>query len=282
MLMSKKFLKLIFVFLLVIFIILNTSLWYPIRSYVTMFFYSKLHEKESLLNKNHIQLNIPGGLSTQKKDWYPFIITFNDDIGFSKYIDKNVSLTILYNFGYFNLKDGASSYFNPNSRYFSSFYGGYLVKHKKPTEHPFGFYSNGNINLDEITLVPKYDQEKLVLSSFGCPDEKMIFEVSVDSIEYNINYINYKNWIKVDSTIKTNSPIHKFNKKRISYIQYGRPIDKYYNNKDFPIIKLKGRTYVKYLKNYDMSIFLYILAPSINIIEECDTQILSKTKLRKD
>ncbi|SKC38193.1 hypothetical protein [Maledivibacter halophilus] len=277
--MRKKIFRLLIIFILGTTIILNTPLWFPIRSYITMFFYSKLHEKESLMNKNNIKLHIPGGLTTKDRDWYPFVMTFNDDIGFSKYADESLSLTILYNFGGFNLKDGASSYFNPNSKYFSSFYGGYLVKKNESAAPPFGFSGNGKINLDEIALVPKYDQEKLVLSSFGCLEKKMVFDVLVDSIQYNVNYINHQNWIKVDSTIRTNSPIHKFKKKYISYIQYGRPIDKYYNNEDFPIINLKGRTYVKYLENYDISIFLYILAPTANLIEEWDEEFLSKTIL---
>lgn len=282
LIMKKNFLNLILIFLLVFIITINTSLWFPLRSYFVMFFYSKIQHKDSLLNKYNIQLDIPGGLSTQKKDWYPFVMIFNDNIGFSNYSNKDLSLTILYNFGHFKLKDGSSSYYDPNSKYYSSFYGGYLVKNNDTSESPFGFCSDGTINLDEIALAPKYDQEKLVLSSLGCTKDKLKFEVSVDNIEYGVNYINSDNWIKVDSTIITNSPIHRFKEDHIAYIQYGRPIDRYFENEDFFDISLKGRTYVKYFKDYDMSIFLYVLSPSITTIEECDNDILSKTVLNKN
>lgn len=244
-----------------------------------MFFYSKIHERDSLLSKHDIELKIPGGLSTKAKDWYPFVMTFNDDMGFSRYFDKNVSLSILYNFGHFQIKEGSSSYYNPNSKYFSSFYGGYLVKNNDYSDVPFGFNSDGSINIEEISLVPKYDQEVLVLGSLGCPHSKVKFDASIDEIVYDVNYINQEGWVKVDSTITTNSPVHSFTKDYMAYIQYGRPMEKYYNNEDFPIITLKGRTYVRHLKEDNLSLFLYILAPTIDTIDECDKNILSQTVL---
>ena len=280
--MKNKFFRFIIIILIGIFVLLNTPLWFPLRSYMAMFFYSKMHHNESLLKKHDIDLKIPGGLSTRNKDWYPFVMTFNDDIGFSDEIGRDVSLTILYNFGHFKIRDGSSSYYDPSSKYFSSFYGGYLVKNNDGSKIPFGFNDNGSINIDEISLVPKYDQEELVLWSLGCPKEKMKFDVSIDNIEYDVNYINHEGWVKVDSTIITNSPVHKVKREHRAYIQYGKPHYRYYANEDFPIITLKGRTYVKYLKDRDISIFLYILTPDIATIEECDRNILSKIRLRKD
>ncbi len=279
--MKRKIIKYSIAFFIVLFILFNSSLYFPLRSYIVMFFYSKIHEGESLMNKHDIGLKIPGGLSTRNKDWYPFVMTFNDNIGFSRYFGKNTDLTILYNFGHFQLREGSSSYYNPSSSYFSSFYGGYLVKSKDVSHPPFGFNSDGSINIDEVSLVPKYDQEVLVLGSLGCPRDKVRFDVSIDKIEYDVNYIDYEGWTKVDSTIITNSPVHSFTENHTAYIQYGRPIEKYYNNEDFPIITLKGRTYVRHLKEDNISLFLYVLAPNMDTVEECDETILSKTKLDK-
>ncbi len=247
-----------------------------------MFFYSRIQEEDSLLSKYDIDLKIPGGLSTKKRDWYPFVMIFNDDLGFSEVLGRKAALTILYNFGYFKLRDGSSVYYDPDSRYFSSFYGGYLVKNIDKSKTPFGFSSDGQINLEEISLVPRYDQEELVLSSLGCSRKDMRFDVSIDSIDYDISYINHGDWVKVDSTILTNSPVHSFKEDHRAYIQYGKPIDRYYTGDDFPLITLKGRTYVKYLKEYDLSLFLYVLAPTMDAIEECDKNILSKTILEKN
>ena len=278
--MIKKIFYAILIFLVIIFIILKTPLWFPLRSYFAMYIFSNMEENESLIEKEKIKFKIPGGISTIKRDWYPFVITFNDDEGFSRYMDKNLSLTILYNFGHFQIKDGSSSYYNPNSKYFSSFYGGYLVRNDENKRLPFGFDTNNNINIKELTSVPKYDLDKLVLRSLGCPESKIIIDYSIDDIKDNIDYVGYKNWVKIDTEFRVNSPLHRYKEEKRAYIQYGRPIEKHLSDGDFPIITLKGRMYVKYFEEYNLTVFLYIICDDINTIEECDKEILSKSIIR--
>jgi hypothetical protein len=67
-------------------------------------------------------------LTTIEKDWYPFVITFNDDEGFSNFIGRDLNYTVLYNFGAFEYLNGASMIYNPQSQYYSSFYGAYFIK----------------------------------------------------------------------------------------------------------------------------------------------------------
>lgn len=278
--MIKKIFFTILIFLIIILIISKTSLWFPLRSYFVMYIFSNMEERKSLIEEENIKFKIPGGISTMKRDWYPFVMIFNDDEGFSRYMGKKLSLTILYNFGHFQIKDGSSSYYNPNSKYFSSFYGGYLVRNDENKSLPFGFDTNNNINIKELTSVPKYDLDKLVLSSLGCPENKIIIDYSIDDIKDNIDYVGYKNWVKIDTTIKTNSPLHRYKEEKRAYIQYGRPIEKYLPDEDFPIITLKGRIYVKYFEEYNVTVFLYVICEDINTIEECDKEILSKSIIR--
>lgn len=278
--MIKKIFYIILIFLIIIFIISKTPLWFPLRSYFAMYIFSNMEEKESLIEEENIKFKIPGGISTIKRDWYPFVMIFNADEGFSRYMGKKLSLTILYNFGHFQIKDGSSSYYNPKSKYFSSFYGGYLVRNDETKSLPFGFDTNNNINIKELTSVPKYDLDKLVLSSLGCPENKIIIDYSIDDIKDNIDYVGYKNWVKIDTTIKANSPLHRYKEEKRAYIQYGRPIEKYLPDEDFPIITLKGRMYVKYFEEYNLTVFLYVICDDINTIEECDKEILSKSIIR--
>ena len=63
--------------------------------------YSRMHKRDSVLNKNRITFHIPGGSSTSKADWYPFVITFNDNRGLSSYLGESVEFTVLYSFGHF-------------------------------------------------------------------------------------------------------------------------------------------------------------------------------------
>lgn len=278
--MNKKKYYNIIIIILLFFIFVKSPFYYIIRSYIIMYPYSLKMTKESIIQKKDIYIYIPSGRYTKEKDWYPFVLTFNDNKGFSRYIGKNLSVTVLYNFGHFILREGSSSYYNPNSKYYNSFYGAYIIYNNDNPKSPFGFNEDGSINIDEISLIPKYDQERLVLPSLGCPSNIMVFKNNIESIENDVKYLNIDGWTKIDSEIITNSPIHKYKKSQIGYIQYGKPIEKYYNNKDFPIIKLKGRAYVNYLEKYDVTIIMYIMSPNNLAIEECDKNILSKSTIK--
>ncbi|WP_066494941.1 hypothetical protein [Abyssisolibacter fermentans] len=245
-----------------------------------MYFFSNYEKQNSLLTKENIEIKIPGGLSTSKKDWYPFVLFFNDDVGFSRYMKKNLSLTILYNFGAFDTIEGSSNYYNPQSDYYSSFYGSYIVKNNGD-DKPFAFTLNNEPILNEIIAVPKYDLNYLVLQSLGCEESKIKIEYSIDNIKNNELYAGYGGWTIIDAVIKTNSPIHKFIEKKRAYIQYGKPMKKYVVKNDFCEIELKGRIVAKYFKKWGVTIFLYVMAPDNKTVNECDENILSKTVIKK-
>lgn len=269
--------RILLIFILcILLIIIVTPIKYALKSYTVMYAYTKYEEKNSLIKQKNIKFKMPGGLSTSEKDWYPFILTFNDHLGFSRYMGEELSLTILYNFGAFEVGNGASSLYNPASPYYGAFYGGYIVE-AEDENHIFGF-KNNMPNLDEIASVPKYDLEYLVLNGFGCED--VIIEYNTDNIKKNVDYIGYNNWTKIDATIKTNSPLHKYTTNYKSYIQYGKPPLKYYEGENFPLVELKGRIYVRYFEEYQSTIFLYVIAPQQKIIEECDIELLSKTTIK--
>lgn len=279
----KKLKKLVIPFiiiLLVFYIFSKTPLYFTCRSYFVMYPYSYSHEKNSILNEKSIDFYIPDGVSTPKSDWYPFMITFNDDTGFSRYTGKDLSFTILYSFGYFEALNGCSSYYNPDSEYHSSFYGGYVIHDNENPDTMYGFKRNGKVDAEALSLVPKYDQTVLVLPSIGCPRDKIVFDTSIDSIKENIEYIGLDGWTKIDSTILTNSPVHEYRNDYKAYIQYGKPSKEYYPEEDFPIVELKGRIYAKYIENYDSTFVLYVMAPSTEVIEECDRVLLSKSSIK--
>ena len=238
--------------------------------------YSSLHYRNSVLKKEQIRLRIPGGTETKKPDWYPFMITFNDDEGLSRYLGEEVEFTILYNFGHFLFLRGTSSYYDPDSAYYSSFYGGYVVK-PRDEDRKFGFLPDGQVDLEEISMVPEFDQKALVLSSLGCPPEQRVFREDLDSVQYHVEYAGYADWVRIDSGIETNSPVHEVKKFQQGYLQYGKPMGRIPYQEDFPVIDLEGRVYVRYFEEFRATIVLYIMAPSWETVEECDREILSKT-----
>lgn len=239
--------------------------------------YNRMHQKDSVLDKNQIAFQIPGGRSTSKADWYPFVITFNDDKGLSNYLGESVEFTVLYNFGCFQFREGTSSYYNPESPYYSSFYGGYIVK--PAVERKFGFLEDGTIHAEELAKVPEYDQKYLVLSSLGCPHQQRVFQEEIVSIQYNVDYAGYQSWVQMDSDIRTNSPVHEYQGFQQGYLQYGRPMGRFHYDEDFPVINLKGRVYVRYFEELQATIVLYAMASSWNTIEEIDQDILSQTEI---
>lgn len=256
---------------------LKVPLYYQARSYVVMYAFSKYEMKNSLFTRQNISLQIPGGSSTEKKDWYPFVMTFNDDEGFSQYMNKNLSLSILYNFGRFNWNKSSSELFQDDSPYYNSFYGGYVVK-ENISDNKYGFTADGELNMQEIFAVPEFDYKNLVLKSLGCPDEKLTMEILSHNITENVEYAGYKDWTQIDALLLTNSPDHKFKGDRRGYIQYGNPLKKE-NLEDFRLIATNGRIYARYFEEFQSTIFLYILSPSSLTVEECDQEILSKTRI---
>ncbi len=273
----KIVLSTIICLIILVIILINIPLRHALRSYLIMYPYTIFEKNNSLLKQSNIKLNIPGGIKTAKEDWYPFVLFHNDNNGFSNYVGRKLSLTVLYNFGHFDNLKGMSSFFNPSSDYYSAFYGGYIIKDHNNKK--FGFYENGKINVEEASKVAEYDYKYLVLESLGCPKDKMVFNPEINEVEEDVSYIGYDGWTQIDSVITTNGSIHKHSKKQKAYIQYGVPREEYFIDEEFPKTTLQGRTYIKYFKEKDVTIFLYIMAPTKNVIENCDEEILAETKL---
>lgn len=280
---GKEYLQKITVIILLLTVSLGllfykVPLYYQLRSYLVMYFYSIYEEKQSLIKKQNILIDIPGGTSTREKDWYPFVMVFNDDYGFSRYMGRDLALTILYNFGAFDWKQSSSSYYFINSPYYNSFYGGYIVRDNSGKK--FGFTPEGEPDLEEIFSVPEYDFKYLVLQSLGCPEEKMKMELKSCEITKDVEYAKYKGWIKIDSVLETNSPVHKYKVDRRAYIQYGNPF-KGNDQEDFELMTMRGRIYARYFDQFGCTVFLYIMTPAWYTLEECDRKILSKTVIGK-
>ncbi|PKM50554.1 MAG: hypothetical protein CVV02_10640 [Firmicutes bacterium HGW-Firmicutes-7] len=259
---------------LIIGIIIISPFFQFLKSVTVMSISSAVQRKNSLLKEEGIKIKIPGGLSTTKKDWYPFVMTFNSSKGFSNYIGKDVQLSILYNFGAFDFINGASTFYDSSSKYYNAFYGAYVIKGQN---FSFGYNIDQTPNYDEMALVAKYDMTELVLNSLRCFNPTFFLKLeegrSMDSL------IGYENWEVIDATVITNAPMHKKKSNLQSYIQYGSPPKKLYKGKDFPLVEMKGRFYARYFKENGCSIFFYIFATDINTIEEWEKDILPNTKL---
>ncbi|MDY5577081.1 MAG: hypothetical protein SPF70_06330 [Lachnospiraceae bacterium] len=272
----RRNIKLLFALLLFVLFCLTPPAAY-VRSIAVMSVYSASMKKESLLKEKGFSVNIPGGAGTKEADWYPFVMTFVDNEGFQTYTgNENLSLTILYNFPSFDLLHGCSRIYDRESEYYNSFYGAYLVSEKG---EPYGFYSDGTINQKEILEIPKFDFYELVLEDFGLKERDFVFECDVTEEESDVPYAGLDGWSRVDADILVSGIAHNKRRGETSYLQYGKPANKV--NREFETTRMKGRIYGRYFPEWDVSIFFYIIAGSENVLEQCDKEIVSESRIEK-
>lgn len=248
----------------------------PVRSMAVMKVYSRMNERKSLSKDTGLWISMPGGWTTKEKDWYPFVMTFNDDAGFSAYCGQKSRLTILYNFGAFDLKKSASTLYNEESPYYNSFYGAYLVQQD---ERAFGFDEEGKVDPKEIALVPRYDFFHLVLDDFGLLKSEEEFAWMVTKQEEGVVQAGMDGWTKIRADLRVNGANHVADGFVTSYLQYGAP--GWECETPFAPVDMKGIVYVRYFPEEKVSVFLYALCAEETALNRCDTDILSKTKIDK-
>ena len=246
-----------------------------LRSMAVLSAYNALNSKNSVMEKNGFKIKIPGAFSTAESDWYPFVSTFNDNAGIRKFTgNEDLSLSIMYNFPSYSPLRGCSKIFDPSSPYCSGFYGAYAVQDKNGI---YGFNPDGSVNSETASQIPQFDMQNLVLGAMGLDRKNMVFDWKITNAEDNITYAGSEGWSRIDSDLKVNSVCHNYENFSISYLQYGIP--NYDITRDFTPIQMYGRVYAKYFKEYDSSIFFYIMVPDKNVLESCDRDILSKSKI---
>ncbi len=247
-------------------------------SMAVMGIYSEMNKKTSLLASENISLSVPGGLSTLRSDWYPFVMTFEANSGFRRFTgDSSLDLTILYNFPAFSPLKGCSRLYDPASPYYNSFYGAYLVKDTDGGIYGFTQQSEDTLYPDAAAVaeVPKYDFWQLVLSEFGLTRANAVFDWSITEISGPVSYAGKDGFYRMDALLTVNGSSHEYDGFTQSYLQYGKP--------DFPVtdalapVRMYGRLYGKYLEDKQVSLFFYIVAADKEVLEECDKEILSKS-----
>lgn len=249
-------------------------------SMAVMGVYSKLNERAGLTESEEITLHIPGGLTTLSSDWYPFVMTFEASNGFRRFTgDSSLSLTILYNFPAFSPTRGCSRLYDTASPYYNSFYGAYLVKDTDGGAYGFTQAEDGSLAPDAAAVaeVPNYDFWELVLSEFGVTGKTAVFDWNITDISEPLSYVGEHGFYRMDATLTVNGVSHESIGFTPSYLQYGKP--------HFPVtnplapVPMYGRLYGKYLEEKQVSLFFYIVATDKNVLEACDKNILSKSRL---
>ncbi len=235
--------------------------------------YDHVQRQGSLLEECDIQ--IPGGEATRADDWYPLVMNFSDDAGFSSYIGEPARLTILYSFPSYDLGRGCSRLYDPDSPYYSSFYGAYLVRLE--SGEAFGFDEDGRPDAARITAVPVFDYQYLVLDDFGLSHQDMVFEYSVTEIEDDAVFAGEDGWTIIHTDLVLNGAAHLNEGFVRPYLQYGSPGFELPEEGAFAPVQMHGILVGKYLPDKDMAIFFYVMAADEQAAQETLDLILSNS-----
>ncbi len=233
-----------------------------------MSFYSAQQSGESVMKKSGFEIDIPSG-----EGWYPFVMTFNAT-GFRQWSGIDADMSIMYNFGAFDLCTRTSSIYDADSDRYSSFYGAYVIK---GYDGAFGFSEDGKLDIDEMTAAVEYDYTVLVMSAFGCADP--VFSVGGYEIEEGEHIADSGGWTRVDAVITANGCAHNYKGYKQPYLQYGRPMEA--PAEDFAPVNMYGRVYAKYFEEYGCTVMLYVIAPDREVIGRCDDEILKNAVIRR-
>ncbi len=244
------------------------------RSLAVMSVYSRMNERDSLMRERGLRIRMPGGFSTLKKDWYPFVMTFEAGRYFGRSIGQSdVRLTILYNFGAFGLSPRSSLY-NTASPYYNSFYGAYLVSQD---EGLYGFDADGALLPEAMAAVPRYDFFQLVLGDFGLRSADRVFDWAITAQEEGVSLAGFDGWTRLTATLRVNGSAHAREGFVQSYLQYGAPQKRC--SASFEPVDLTAVLYVRPFPEEGVSVFLYALCADGDALAETDTLFLQKTKI---
>ena len=145
---------------------------------------------------------------------------------------------------------------------------------------PFGFRADGSLDLAKTGLVPQYDFEQLVLRDFGLRAQDMQFDWTVREVRTVDGFLGYDGWSCVNADMTVSGAFHRANGFRQSYLQYGTPKYDAYSDDPFAPVNMCGRVYARYFPEWESSVFFYVMALSWEVVDNCDQQILQKSKLR--
>lgn len=250
------------------------------QSMAVMGVFSHLHETKGLPAREGFRLQIPGGLATPARDWYPLVMTFCPGEGFGQFVGRpGAELTILYNFPAFSPAKGCSDLFNPSSPYYNSFYGAYVVQ--CPEGPPFGFLETkeGDLTVDTAAMAkaPQYDFQRLVLRDFGLQTVDAVFDWTLTGVQDSVPYVGWENWTRLDASLTVNGAAHNPAGFAQSYLQYGYPAWKTEN--PLAPVEMTGRLYLRYFAEWNVSVCFYLLARDPAVLESCDRDLVSQSVL---
>lgn len=243
----KKQIKWTIVLVLTSILILNS---YYIISIAAMLYYNDYNVK-----KSNIEYDIESiGITSPHGDWYPLMNKFSSK-GFSKYVNEDVDLLIMYSYGDF--KKGTSTLFDSKNNQFNSFYGCYVIESNE--DGYFGYDESEKLQIEKIALIPEYDFKYLVAGDMGLEKDDFFLEYTIGDLK------EFSEGDYLEIRIRTNSIYHSYKEFNINYIQYGLPYIKN-DEEDFYPIDIYCKMKIEKVENNTIIVY-YIFTPTRELVD---------------
>lgn len=272
----KKVLKRLLILIIILIAFIYTPFFQVVKSYSVMSVYSKIHENGTFMKEEGISIDMPGGLSTFAKDYYPFVMTYDTTSEFSRHLNTDVDLVVLYNFGAMEWLKGSSLMYKEDSPYYSGFYGAYVARYNE-IDRQYGEIDD-HIYIEEIMEVTNFDLKRLVMQSIGNKDPEVEYSVvnednpfkrTIDGIEFDV----------YDADLYMDGMNHEYIRDYTAYIQYGKPPKSDKEVESFAKINGYGRIYVYFDYETNVSFFFYIIAPTKETIEYSEEHFILPSEI---
>lgn len=232
----------------------------------------KTYQANSVFNQVGLALEIPTSKDVKESGWTSHMKLYHPGQNFP-HDGGNGEMSIIYNFGQF--ENGCSTFYDPDSDYFNAHYGVYAIHLEQGI---FG-WKNGQLDVEAIKRIVMFDQLDLVMASLGCPVLQRTFECEITDIKDGPVMAGFSDWIQMDASIKTNSPLHHQTGNHLGYIQYGEP-PKNYQGEDFPVISTRGRLYLRYDETRKVTIIYFVIGATQAFIDQTSEDYLMPIQWR--
>ncbi len=231
------------------------------RSLVIMTIYDRYQDQHGIPKKDHIILTMP----FENMDFYPLMVTYNDDLGLSHFMKKPVEFTVEYTFADFLPLKSHSPIYDVDHALYNAYLGVYYVKGNK-----------GMMSEEDALRVASYDAKRLALPAVGLDSNHATFEVKDTSkTQENISFAQ-RDWILYSSQIVTNSPLHSLGGFSPGDLQFGKSPK---STEEYPLVQMEGRLYLTYLKDKDINLCIYFLVKDRNTADLIQKQIILNARV---
>lgn len=231
------------------------------RARVVMAVSSWQQYNQSPLKEHGIRVELPAG-----EGWFEDMLFYQDSNGLKTQEGIPLELSIYYTFGAY--ENGRSLIYIPESGYYSSFYGAYLISGSTlPT--PDAYW---------VERVAAHDYEALILKALGHPSPYGTFKVNTFEIREESELLGYPDWKRFDGIIEAPGVAHQRGNLLLHYWQFGAPPD-LGSEAAFAPTALNGRIYVKSFEEEDLLVMVYIICESGDVLERTDERIRESGRL---